>query len=52
MVTSNHVHLLVFDTGKRDVIPKPMQLVAGQTGKNIIRERIEGEHTGKIMQQP
>jgi putative transposase len=33
MVTSNHVHLLVFDTGKRDVIPKSMQLVAGRTGQ-------------------
>ena len=33
MVTSNHVHLLVFDTGKRGVIPKSMQLVAGRTGQ-------------------
>ena len=33
MVTSNHVHLLVFDTGNRDVIPKSMQLVAGRTGQ-------------------
>ena len=33
MVTSNHVHLLVADTGKRDVIPKSMQLVAGRTGQ-------------------
>lgn len=33
MVTSNHVHLLVVDTGKRDVIPKSMQLVAGRTGQ-------------------
>ena len=33
MVTSNHVHLLVFDAGKRDVIPKSMQLVAGRTGQ-------------------
>ena len=33
MVTSNHVHLLVFDTGDRDVIPKSMQLVAGRTGQ-------------------
>ena len=33
MVTSNHVHLVVVDTGKRDVIPKSMQLVAGRTGQ-------------------
>jgi putative transposase len=33
MVTSNHVHLLVVDTGKREVIPKSMQLVAGRTGQ-------------------
>ena len=33
MVTSNHVHLLGFDTGKRDIIPKSMQLVAGRTGQ-------------------
>ncbi|EIM64905.1 hypothetical protein DespoDRAFT_03104, partial [Desulfobacter postgatei 2ac9] len=32
MVSSNHIHLLVFDAGKRDVIPKSMQLVAGRTG--------------------
>ena len=33
MVTSNHVHLLVVDTGQRDVIPKSMQLAAGRTGQ-------------------
>jgi len=33
MVTSNHIHLLIVDTGKRDVIPKAMQLVAGRTGQ-------------------
>ncbi len=31
MVTSNH--LLVADTGKRDIIPKSMQLVAGRTAQ-------------------
>ena len=35
MVTSNHVHLLVVDTGKREVIPKSMQLVAGRTGQEF-----------------
>ena len=33
MITSNHVHLLVVDNGKRDVIPKSMKLVAGRTGQ-------------------
>jgi putative transposase len=33
MVTCNHVHLLVFDAGDRDVIPNSMQLVAGRTGQ-------------------
>ena len=32
MVTSNHVHLLVKDTGQ-DVIPRSMQLVAGRTAQ-------------------
>ena len=33
MITSNHIHLLVVDSGKRDVIPKSMKLVAGRTGQ-------------------
>jgi len=32
MVTSNHIHLLVKDTGK-DVIPHSMQLIAGRTAQ-------------------
>lgn len=32
MVTSNHVHLLVRDTG-REVIPQSMQLIAGRTAQ-------------------
>ena len=31
-VTSNHIHLLVFDS-KKDVIPKSIQLIAGRTGR-------------------
>lgn len=31
-VTSNHIHLLVFDS-KKDVIPKSIQLIAGRTGQ-------------------
>jgi len=33
MVTSNHVHLLVVDDGKRDTIPRSIQLIAGRTGQ-------------------
>lgn len=33
MVTSNHIHLLVADNGKRDIIPKSVQLIAGRTGQ-------------------
>ncbi len=33
IVTSNHDHLLVVDTGKSEVIPRSMQLVAGRTGQ-------------------
>ena len=33
MVTSNHIHLLARDNGKRDVIPKSIQLIAGRTGQ-------------------
>ena len=32
MVTSNHIHLLVVDTGN-DVIPKSMQLIAGRVAQ-------------------
>ena len=32
-VTSNHVHLLVRDDRRRDVIPKTIQLIAGRTGQ-------------------
>ena len=31
-VTSNHVHLLVYD-GKANIIPKSIQLIAGRTGR-------------------
>jgi putative transposase len=32
-VTSNHVHLLVFDAEGRDVIPQSIKLIAGRTGQ-------------------
>jgi putative transposase len=34
MVTSNHIHLLLYDGGSRDVIPRSIQLVAGRTGQS------------------
>lgn len=33
MVTSNHIHLLVYDDGKKNVIPQSMQLIAGRLGQ-------------------
>ena len=35
MVTSNHIHLLVFDGGQRETIPKSMQLIAGRTAQEF-----------------
>ncbi len=37
-VTSNHIHLLVKDNGE-DVIPKSMQLIAGQTGQEYNKRK-------------
>ena len=35
-ITSNHVHLLVYDTGNgNDIIPKSIQLIAGKTGQEF-----------------
>lgn len=33
MVTSNHIHLLVYDDGRKNVIPKSIQLIAGRLGQ-------------------
>lgn len=33
IVTSNHIHLLVYDTGEPESIPRMMQLVAGRTAQ-------------------
>ena len=38
MVTSNHIHLLVKDTGV-DVIPQSMQLIAGRTAQEYNRRK-------------
>jgi putative transposase len=41
MVTSNHIHLLVFDDGGRNVIPDSIKLIAGRTGQeyNVRKNR-------------
>lgn len=41
IVTSNHTHLLVYDNGSMDVIPKSVQLLAGRIGQeyNIRKKR-------------
>jgi hypothetical protein len=33
------IHLLVADTGKRDIIAKSMQLIAGRTGQKYNRRK-------------
>ena len=33
MVTSKHIHLLLFDEKGKDSIPRAMQLIAGRTGQ-------------------
>ena len=54
MVTSNHVHLLVFDNGGRHIIPDSIKLVAGRTGQEYNTRKTEKEHSGRtaIMQLP
>ena len=38
-VTSNHIHLLVKDNGAENVIPKSLQLIAGQTGQEFNKRK-------------
>lgn len=38
-VTSSHIHLLVLDKGKRDTIPRAMQLIAGRTAQEFNRRK-------------
>jgi len=43
MVTSNHIHLLAFDSGGRNVIPDSIKLVAGRTGQEYnVRKKRKG----------
>ena len=39
IVTSNHIHLIVFNDRRPDVIPKSMQLIAGRTGQTYNRRK-------------
>jgi len=50
MVTSNHIHLLVVDTGDRDVIPNSMQLVAGRTGQEYNQRKDRKGHGQRYNQ--
>ena len=44
-VTSNHIHLVVWDNGDRDVIPKSMQLMAGRSGQEYnLRKKRKGAY--------
>ena len=35
MVTSNHIHLLLYDIADRECIPRTIQLIAGRTGQEF-----------------
>jgi len=40
MITSNHIHLLVVDTGKtEETIPRSIQLIAGRTGQEYNKRK-------------
>jgi putative transposase len=45
-VTSNHIHLLVKDTGP-EVIAQSMQLIAGRTAQEYNQRKTRGERSGK-----
>ena len=45
-VTSNHIHLLVIDSGQ-EVIPKSIQLVAGRTAQEYNLRKTVKEHFGE-----
>ena len=46
VVTSNHIHLLVKDTGE-DAIAQSMQLIAGRTAQNTTSGRIDTGRFGE-----
>ena len=49
VVTSNHIHLLVIDSGP-DVIPKSIQLIAGRTAQEF-NQRKQGTK-GRFLGRP
>jgi hypothetical protein len=51
MVTSNHVHLLVKDTGG-DVIAESMELIAGRPRRSTTSERTGMARSGKTVIMP
>ena len=51
-VTSNHIHLLVLDNGKRETIPKSMHLVAGRTAQEFNQRKSEKGLFGKTDIMP
>ena len=38
-VSSDHIHLLVYDSGKREMISMPMQLIAGRTAREYNQKK-------------
>nr|HID59916.1 hypothetical protein [Desulfobacterales bacterium] len=51
-VTSNDIHLLVFDAGGREVMDKSMHLVAGRTAQEYSQRKTGRVHFGKIATIP
>ncbi len=47
IATSNHIHMLVVDTGE-DVIPKSLQLIAGRNVQEYNIRKNRKVHSGKI----
>ena len=48
MVTSNHIHLIVFDNEGGAVIPKSIQLVAGHTAQQYNERKLR---KGEFLQE-
>lgn len=48
-VTSNHIHLLVYGSGNREIIPRSLQLTAGRTAQSFNQRKMLKGHSGKIV---
>ena len=46
-VTSNHIHLLVYDDNAQGVIPKSMQLIAGRIGQEYNQRKKRCQSIGR-----